>query len=96
MSAVHAERKRAPVRADGTPRDLTVTALILGVAGALWFGWGQAQPPAGWGLPLSVGTFGGLVLVAAAVTSLWRALRRGQPGREPRARAEGEGGPGRG
>jgi hypothetical protein len=165
MSAVNAERKRAPVRPDGTPRDLTVTALILGVAGALWFGWGQAQPPAGWGLPLSIetatialgavglalagrsaytapwillvvgvhfvplgrlfgsvdllwaglalsavaiagavtgavsavapsavtGAFGGLVLVAAAVTSLWRALRRGQLGREPRARAEGEG-----
>jgi hypothetical protein len=34
-----------------------VTALILGVAAMMWFGWGQAQPPDGWALPLTIGTF---------------------------------------
>jgi hypothetical protein len=40
-----------------------VTALILGVAAMMWFGWGQAQPPAGWALPLDIGT---LVAIAVA------------------------------
>jgi hypothetical protein len=100
----------------GTPSDLSVTALILAIAGALRFGWGQAEPPAGWGLPLVIGmfaaialavpaavavrrfrhgaavtgavsavapsavtgTFGGLVLVAAAATSLRQALPCGR------------------
>lgn len=26
-------------------QDRAVTALILGIAGMMWFGWGQAQPP---------------------------------------------------
>jgi hypothetical protein len=47
----------APTRTDGSPRDLAVTALILGIAAMMWFGWGQAQPPAGWAVPLTVGTF---------------------------------------
>jgi hypothetical protein len=72
MSAVAAERKRAPERTDGTPRDLTVTAVILGIAGALWFGWGQAQPPARWGLPMNIGTFAAIaVAVVAGITMIW-------------------------
>lgn len=47
----------------GTPSDLSVTALILAIAGA----------------PSAVtGTFGGLVLVAAAATSLRQALPCGR------------------
>lgn len=53
MSTVTATRTRT----SGTPRDLAVTALILGIAAMMWFGWGQAQPPAGWSVPLTVGTF---------------------------------------
>jgi hypothetical protein len=70
MSLVTAERDTAPERAGGTPSDRSVTAVILAIAGALWFGWGQAQPPAGWGLPMSIGMFAALaVAVAAAITA---------------------------
>ncbi len=40
-------KTRAPGQPHGTPRDLSVSALILGVAAMMWFGWGQSQPPAG-------------------------------------------------
>jgi hypothetical protein len=70
------ERTRAPERAGGTARDLTVTAVILGAAGALWFGWGQAQPPAGWGLPMSIGSFAAIAAEIAAGV----AVRRFRPG----------------
>jgi hypothetical protein len=66
MSAVATERERATERAGGRPRDLAVTAVILGIAAALWFGWGQAQPPAGWGLPMSIGSFAAIAVAAAA------------------------------
>jgi hypothetical protein len=69
MSAVAAERETAAERAGGRPRDLAVTAVILGIAAALWFGWGQAQPPAGWGLPMSIGSVAAIaVAVAAGIT----------------------------
>ncbi|HEY7261036.1 MAG TPA: hypothetical protein VH589_06070 [Trebonia sp.] len=50
----------------GTPSDLSVTALILAIAGAAWFGWGQAEPPAGWGLPLVIGMFAAIAVAVAA------------------------------
>ena len=56
----------AGAKAAGTPRDLAVTALILGVAGMMWFGWGQAQPAAGWALPLTIGTFAGVAVAVGA------------------------------
>jgi hypothetical protein len=62
MSAVTA----AGARAAGTPRDLAVTALILGVAAMMWFGWGQAQPPAGWALPLTIGTFAAIAVAGGS------------------------------
>jgi hypothetical protein len=62
MSTVTAARTRTP----GTPRDLAVTALILGIAAMMWFGWGQAQPPAGWSVPLRVGTFVAIVVAGFA------------------------------
>lgn len=43
-----------------------MTALILGVAAMAWFGWGQDQPPAGWPLPLIIGTSVSFVIAAAA------------------------------
>lgn len=81
MSAVIAERKRTPERADGTPRDLTVTAVVLAVAGVLWFGWGQARPPAGWGLPMSIGTLAAIAIAIVAGITLIR-FRHGATARE--------------
>jgi len=53
-------------RSRGLPRDLAVTALILDVAALMWFGWGQAQPPAGWSAWLAAGSTVGLVVAVAA------------------------------
>jgi hypothetical protein len=61
----------------GSERDLAATALILGFAAVAWFGWGQAQPPAGWSVPLAIGSAAGLaVAVAAGLTA--RRYRMGQ------------------
>jgi hypothetical protein len=49
-----------------------VTALILGVAATAWFGWGNAQPPAGWLPGLAAGSVLG---VAAAIAGGWYARR---------------------
>jgi hypothetical protein len=83
MSAVTAERKSAPERAAGRPRDLAVTAIILGIAAALWFGWGQAQPNAGWGLPMTVGSFAAIAVAVAAGIAL-SGLRHGATAMESR------------
>jgi hypothetical protein len=83
MSTVTAERKSTPEQAGGRPRDLTVTALILGIAAALWFGWGQAQPPAGWGLPMTVGSFAAIAIAVAAGIMLSR-YRHGASAMESR------------
>ena len=56
----------------GTPSDLSVTALILAVAGALWFGWGQAEPPASWGLPLVIGMLAAIVVAIGAAVAVRR------------------------
>ena len=61
---MRAVKAMAPGQRQGTQGDLSITALILGVAAMMWFGWGQAQPPSGWGIPLIIGTF---VAVAVAV-----------------------------
>lgn len=62
--------------AGGSRRDLAVTALILGIAAFAWFGWGQAAAPAGWSVPLLIGSVAGLA-VAAAGAGLARRLRSG-------------------
>jgi hypothetical protein len=59
MSAV---QTRAPEQPQGTPRDLSVSALILGFAAMMWFVWGQAQPPPGWGVPLTIGIFAAIAV----------------------------------
>jgi hypothetical protein len=46
-------------------RDAGITALVLGFFVSAWFGWGQAAPPAGLGIWLTVGCL--LALVVAAV-----------------------------
>ena len=49
-----------------------MTALIIGVAATAWFGWGNAQPPAGWRAGLAAGSVLG---VAAAIMGGWYARR---------------------
>jgi hypothetical protein len=72
--------------AGGFARDHAVTALIFGVAAFAWFGWGQAQPPAGWTIPLSVGSAAGAVVAVLAGIRLSR-LRSGPSAMEdPRVR----------
>jgi hypothetical protein len=39
-----------------------VSALILGFAAMMWFGWGLAQPPLGWSLPLTIGIFAAIAV----------------------------------
>jgi hypothetical protein len=61
----------------GSVRDRAVTGLILGIAGAAWFGWAHEGPPAGWSVPLDIGSFASIA-VAVACGVLIR-LRRGGP-----------------
>jgi hypothetical protein len=44
-------------------RDRAVTAAIFGLAAAAWFGWAQESPPAGWSIPLEVGSLASLVIM---------------------------------
>lgn len=53
-------------------RDRGLTALIEGFFGFMWFGWAQADPPAGWRLALAVGA---AVAVLVAVLGAVRAFR---------------------
>src|SRR3954464_6382428 len=57
-------------------RDRAVTALILGIAAAAWFGWGHEGPPRGWSIPLDIGSFGSLAIAVVCGVLVWR-LRRG-------------------
>jgi hypothetical protein len=57
-------------------RDLATTALILGVAGLAWFGWGQAGLAEGWAAFLQAGSVAALA-VAAAGGFLLRRLHSG-------------------
>jgi hypothetical protein len=82
MSAVTATRTRA----GATPRDLAVTALILGIAAVLWFGWGQAEPPSGWSLPLNVGTFAAIAVALGAGGVVARFHRGATAMADPRVR----------
>ena len=69
------------------PGDLATTALILGVAGFAWFGWAQAGPPAGWSVPLGVGSAAGLAVALAGGVLSWR-LRSGATAmHDPRRRS---------
>lgn len=85
---MRAVRTKAREFAQGTPRDLSVTALILAFAAMMWFGWGQAHPPARWGLPLTVGLFAAIAVEGFAAciaarfhrgaTAMWDRRVRGR------------------
>jgi hypothetical protein len=53
-------------------RDLTMTALVLGVAGLAWFGWGQSGLAEGWAAFLQAGSVAALAVVVAAGVLLRR------------------------
>ncbi|HVV24898.1 MAG TPA: hypothetical protein VHF06_36040 [Pseudonocardiaceae bacterium] len=69
-----------------TARDLAANALILGVAAIAWFGWAQERPPAGWSVPLGVGSGLGLVVAAFAGVAVWRRRRGDSAMTEPEGR----------
>ncbi|HEU5471622.1 MAG TPA: hypothetical protein VFV67_13290 [Actinophytocola sp.] len=58
-------------RTPPTVRDTAATALVLGLASAAWAGWGLAQPPDGWSLPLIVGSMLGVLVAAVAGIRTW-------------------------
>jgi hypothetical protein len=58
--------RHTPPSQGPTRRDAAASALVLGIAGASWAGWGQEAPPAGWSLPLTIGSCLGLLLALAA------------------------------
>jgi hypothetical protein len=65
-----------------------VSALILGFAAMMWFGWGLAQPPAGWRLPLTIGIFAAIAVegfawcIAAGFRGGATAMRDRRAGRQ--------------
>lgn len=79
-------RTKAPERPQGTPRDLSVSALILGFAAMMWFGWGQAQPPPEWSLPLTIGLFAATAVEGFAASSVARFRRSATAMRDQRVR----------
>lgn len=68
-------KTRALGQPQGTPRDLSVSALILGFAAMMWFVWGQAQPPPGWSLPLTIGIFAAIAVEGLAGSMVARFRR---------------------
>jgi hypothetical protein len=63
-----------------------VTGLILGIAAMMWFGWGQAQPPSGWSLPLNIGTFAAIAVAVGAGSVVARFRRGATAMADPRVR----------
>lgn len=71
---------------NATRRDRATSALILGVAAMAWFGWSQEGPPAGWVLPLRVGSGFGLLVAALAAIVVWRCRHGASAMADPRVR----------
>lgn len=53
-------------------RDAAMMVVIFGVAGFVWFGWGQEDPPRRWRAPLGVGAGVGVLVAAAGGVLAWR------------------------
>ena len=67
-----------PARTSSRAVDLANTALVLTVAALAWFGWGQAEPPAGWSPALIAGSFASVVAALLAGSAM-RRLRGAEP-----------------
>lgn len=65
------KRPRGRSLAAATVRDLGATALVLGFAGVMWFGWSQEGPPAPW-VPFLIGgsIVGAIVAVLALILTI--------------------------
>lgn len=72
-----------PVRQKARGIDLAITALVLSVAAMAWFGWGQAQPPAGWSAPLIAGSCASIAAGLLAGVTTWRHRREEQSMSDP-------------
>ena len=82
-----ADAATAPPATAAYPRDLATTALILGGAGFVWFGWAQAGPPAGWSIPLGIGSAAGLAVALAGGVLSWRPRSGAAAMHDPRLRS---------
>jgi hypothetical protein len=67
-------------------RDRAVNGLVLGVAGAMWLGWAQQGPPAGWSVPLAVASGLGVVVAVFGGVLAWRRRHGDSAMAEPRGR----------
>ncbi len=67
-----------PARTSSRAVDLANTALVLTVAALAWFGWGQAEPPAGWSPALVAGSVASVVAALLAGSAM-RRLRGAEP-----------------
>jgi hypothetical protein len=68
MSTTATTSQRPASAITATPRDLAVNGLVLGFAGAMWLGWAQQSPPAGWVAALAIFSgLGALVAIAGGV-----------------------------
>lgn len=86
MSTATAPADSVPWNGIATRRDLAVNGLILGFAGAMWLGWAQDDPPAGWSLPLGIASALGLLVAVLAGVLTWRARRGASAMADPRGR----------
>jgi hypothetical protein len=66
--------------------DRVVTALILGIAAMMWFGWGQAQPPGSWRIALMIGTFASIAVAGASGARAFGLRGSSSAMADPRAR----------
>lgn len=73
MTEISSERSQAGATA--TVRDLCATALVLGVAGVMWFGWSQQGPPASWVPFLVVGSVVGAIVAVLALILTMRSRK---------------------
>ncbi len=67
-------------------RDRAVNGLVLGFAGAMWLSWAQQGPPAGWPLPLAVGSGIGLLVAVLGGVLAWRRRHGASAMSDPRGR----------
>ena len=85
MIDVLSKSARQP-EAAASGRDLAVNGLVLGVAGMIWFGWAQAEPPAGWATPLVIGSVLAMLLAVIGVPLTRRHRHGPSAARDPRGR----------
>lgn len=56
-------------------RDHALGALILGFFASAWFGWGQAEPPSGWPVFLTLGSIASILVAIPGAIIGWQHRR---------------------